>query len=80
MAVFVDDQNGVDGGGRLFKLAQLHVQRGLRGLDLLVGQIAGNGVDAAKVRSTDWKIAEVCSDMMPRSAHSCSSARAKALW
>ena len=48
MAVLVDDQNGIDGGRRLFELAQLHVQGLLGGLDLLVGEIVGDGVDGGE--------------------------------
>ena len=48
MAVFIDDQKCVDGNRRLFKLGELHVQRLLGRLDLLVGEITGDGVDGGE--------------------------------
>ena len=48
VAVFVDDQDGVDRGQCLFELVQLQMQLLLGGLDLLVGHVADQRVDGAE--------------------------------
>ncbi len=48
VAVFVDDQDGVDRGQCLFELVQFQMQLLLGGLDLLVGHVADQRVDGAE--------------------------------
>ncbi len=46
--VFVDNQNAINGVERLFKLAQLEMDRLRGGLDLVVGEISDDGVDTGE--------------------------------
>ena len=48
MTIFVGHQYSIDGGQRFFELAQLQMQRLFLGLNLFVGKVSNNSVDAGE--------------------------------